>query len=294
MCVSSCHTMEPPAHRSPPSYWATDGLVTLGPALREASDLLDSQWVRWARDLGAEDWRFPPLLRSEDLAAVDYFRNFPHLGVAVSPLRPEEHATYASGRPLHGGLPSSHLADSHFLLPSAACFNVYFHLQNQTLERTTWLTTRAACFRNESRFRDLRRLWGFTMRELVVVGRPEDFLPTLDQLRQQILDWAEALGLQLRVETASDPFFDPSTSRAKAQVLFPVKEEMVFGDGLAIASINRHRNFFGERCAIRLQEGEVSHTACVAFGLERWLYALLQRFDGDPEAVIEALRKAAS
>jgi hypothetical protein len=58
------------------------------------------------------------------------------------------------------------------------------------------------------------------------------------------------------------------------QKLFPTKEEFLYDGKLAIASVNFHRNFFGERCDIRLPDGSAAFTGCVAFGLERWLSAL--------------------
>ena len=40
---------------------------------------------------------------------------------------------------------------------------------------------------------------------------------------------------------------------------------------LALASVNRHRTFFGQRFRLRDARGEALHTACVAVGLDRWL-----------------------
>ena len=45
------------------------------------------------------------------------------------------------------------------------------------------------------------------------------------------------------------------------------------GRDVAIASFNSHGDFFGRRMNIRLPGGEVAHSGCVAFGLERWAYA---------------------
>jgi hypothetical protein len=44
-----------------------------------------------------------------------------------------------------------------------------------------------------------------------------------------------------------------------------------FGE-IAIASLNLHRNFFGERLSIAF-DGQPAFTSCVGFGLERWLWA---------------------
>ena len=71
--------------------------------------------------------------------------------------------------------------------------------------------------------------------------------------------------------------------------LFPVKEEFVV-NGLAIGSVNYHRNFFGERCDIKAGD-DTAHTSCLAFGVERWVHTLTDRFGGADAAVaaVEAL-----
>ena len=44
---------------------------------------------------------------------------------------------------------------------------------------------------------------------------------------------------------------------------------------VAASSFNLHDTFFGDAFAITLPGGEAATTACVAFGLERWLLAFL-------------------
>jgi hypothetical protein len=97
------------------------------------------------------------------------------------------------------------------------------------------------------------------------------------------------IGLSTRVEVATDPFYQPQSSRALLQQLFPAKREFVYGESLAVASVNFHRNFFGERCRIRTKDGEPAFSGCVAFGLERWLHALLEIFGHDVAAIEQAL-----
>jgi hypothetical protein len=42
--------------------------------------------------------------------------------------------------------------------------------------------------------------------------------------------------------------------------------------GLALASINRHGAFFGQRFDIATPDGEPVHTMCIAVGLDRWAH----------------------
>ena len=55
---------------------------------------------------------------------------------------------------------------------------------------------------------------------------------------RRVHDLAGALGVETRLENAMDPFFDPNSTRAVTQKMFPTKREMVCGDDLAISSSN--------------------------------------------------------
>ncbi|MEH0597207.1 hypothetical protein [Streptomyces scabiei] len=173
---------------------------------------------------------------------------------------------------------------SGFALPSAACYAVYVDLAGTAVpaEGTT-RTTVGTCFRNENHYDGLQRLLGFSMREIVHVGPEDGAKNHLQRAKDAVLVLCAELGLDVRVEVATDPFFDKNSGKAKMQRLFPVKEEFVV-EGLAIGSVNYHRNFFGERCAIQAGDA-TAHTSCLAFGLERWVHTLTQRFGGVAAAV---------
>ncbi|MGH3921687.1 MAG: hypothetical protein ACRDTT_02225, partial [Pseudonocardiaceae bacterium] len=154
-----------------------------------------------------------------------------------------------------------------------------------------YVTTVATCFRNEKHYDGLRRLHGFSMREFICVGPREAVQAHLSTFKSRILEFARELELELDVRPASDPFFQPDSGRAVLQKLFPVKEEFVHADSLAVASLNFHRNFFGARCRIHLRDGEPAFTGCVAFGLERWLAALLEVHGHDAEVILAAFSR---
>jgi hypothetical protein len=86
---------------------------------------------------------------------------------------------------------------------------------------------------------------------------------------------------------ASDPFFAPtSRGRAALQRIKGLKHELAlqFPDGrsLAIASFNDHESFFGEAFDIKLPSGDHASSGCVAFGIERWLLAVLATHGTNP------------
>jgi len=61
------------------------------------------------------------------------------------------------------------------------------------------------------------------------------------------------------------------------QQVDPTKFELVFDDRLAIGSTNLHHDHFGRAFDI-VRDGEPVRTACVAFGIERWLAAFVHHF----------------
>ncbi|HVR07260.1 MAG TPA: hypothetical protein VMW75_04380 [Thermoanaerobaculia bacterium] len=278
-----------------PLFQVSSGLATLGPELVALRDALERRILLWAAEVDAQAMQFPALVRVDALEKLDYFKNFPHLAVVASHLLPgplESH--YAKGGSVADGIPAADLAAGRHVLPSAACYSVYLHLQGSVVTAPRFVTTVATCFRNESSFDDLRRLWSFSMREIVCIGTAGEVQEHLGASKRRILDFAAQLGITLQVAAASDPFYQPQGPRAMMQKLFPQKEELVYGQSLAIASLNFHRNFFGERCAITGADGEPVFTGCAAFGLERWLHALLDRFAGDAAAALAAVENAGS
>jgi hypothetical protein len=275
-----------------------DGLARLGPYTSELRADLDRAFAAWGISSGAGAASYPPLVPVKDLARLDYFVNFPHLASLVAGFDLEAAGPAALGalgsEPVAGDL----LAPAGHALPSAACYSVYLGLGDTDLDGPVRVTTSATCFRREQRYEGLRRLRAFTMREIVCVGEREAVLDHLAAFKARLTSFLGELGLPVAVEAASDPFFDPgggggerggAAGRALMAKLFPVKEEFVYDGSLAIASVNSHRNFFGERCGIRLPDGSPAFSGCVAFGLERWIAALCEHFDGDLDRAREAL-----
>jgi hypothetical protein len=264
-----------------------DGLATLRPGGVAVVEAVDAMALAWARQVGAEEMRFAPLVSVADLMSIDYFDNFPHLPVLVSRLA--EPGGDRAANAVH--IRRDQLLDAAYALPSSACYSAYFDLRGTPALAPRRITTRTRCYRNESSYEGLRRLWSFEMREIVYLGRAEEAAEHLVIFKRLLSSWCAAIGLQVAWRTATDPFFDQRGPRALAQVIAPVKEELLYKGELAIASVNAHRNFFGERCRITDDVGAPVHTSCVGLGLERWVAALLD--DGrSAEEALALLREA--
>ncbi|MEV6331618.1 hypothetical protein [Streptomyces sp. NPDC051909] len=269
---------------------ATRGLPVLGPEGTRLLRLLDDTFEGWGVTAGARPMTMPPLLPAADLARLDYYDNFPHQAVVAAPLDLERRATEPFSTDT-GCFPTAALEPAALGLPSASCYAVYLTHQGTRVADDTLVTICSWCFRKETHYEGMRRQLGFRMREIVAIGGREHAEHHLADFTARIQAFAAALDLPLRREAACDPFFDKGSSKAVLQRLTPVKYEFLYED-LAIASVNTHRNFFGDRCDITLESsGGPAFTSCVAFGLERWLSALTRRHGGwaaATEAVLEA------
>ncbi|MFI2765346.1 hypothetical protein ACH5A3_42085 [Streptomyces echinatus] len=268
---------------------ATDnGLGVLDGSQLRVLRAIDAVFRRLAEGWDAPEFRFPFLMRCKDLDTFDYYDNFPHLGLAATRLDPQRLGGLLTEaeRPVER-IPAEVMEPTAFALPSAACYSIYVDLAGSTLPAEgTLRTTVGTCFRNETHYEGLQRLLGFSMREIVCVA-PENVAKNhLLRAKDAVTALCAELGLDVRLEAATDPFFDKNSGKAKMQRLFPVKEEFVVG-GLAIGSVNYHRNFFGERCGILAGE-DTAHTSCLAFGLERWVHTLTERF-GSADAAASAV-----
>jgi seryl-tRNA synthetase len=164
------------------------------------------------------------------------------------------------------------------VLTPAACYHFYLEFQGAILESPRIVTTRVTCFRREASYAPLERQWCFSMREIVCIGSEDEVKQFLAGYRERLHAFFIRIGLPIAWENATDPFFNPGRNpKSIMQRLEPVKTEMVFGGRLAIGSINFHQNYFGETFGIR-RAGKAAYSGCVAFGLERWIYAFLTHF----------------
>lgn len=245
---------------------------------------LDECVVHEARSWGAEEHVYPSVIAAADLERIDYFRSFPHLMTVPVSLPEDEAATQRFTERCEtaaGVVPlTEHAPIAHALLP-AACYQVYPALRSGRLEGPALVTTRATCFRRETHFVPLRRQWAFTMREVVCVGNAAEVTELLHRGRSLVEALCDRLGLSQSWAAATDPFFQPARQgRYLYQRLNPVKHEAVVDD-LAVASVNRHHEHFGDAFAISRGD-EPAQSACLALGLERWLSVVAARWGPDP------------
>lgn len=252
-----------------------------------------------------KDMLTPTLIPATTLAKCDYFRSFPH-SVTFAAHLPEDAATTASFRDRHQERDSlddkalSDMVTPEACLSPAVCYHVYaVHKDRAVPAAGAHYAVLGRCFRYESsNMLDLRRLWDFTMREVVLMGSRDDVLEKRERGIEIVGKFLEDHEMAGEVRTASDPFFIAPDAIAKTyfQISSETKYEISLalpGDArLAAGSLNYHTDFFGKVFNVTVEGGGLMHSVCIAFGLERWVYAFLCQHGDDParwpKAVLES------
>jgi len=291
---------------------APDGLHVLGRgqvALTGLPLALFSYFDRLFTELG-EPWRAQPvrtptLIPTQVLARCDYFRSFPQNVTFAGHLR-EDLEVIDGFRARHhdrDDLDDRALADMttpEACLSPAVCYHIYHLHQDRVIPAAgTAHGVCGSCFRYESiNISDLRRLWDFTMREIVFMGTRDDVLRRRSAAIQQVAELLDSHDLAGEIRTASDPFFVAPDAAAKtyfqlsSETKYEISLHLPGDERVAVGSFNYHHDFFGRAFGITVEGAGPMHSVCVAFGLERWVHAFLAQHGHDPQQWPAPLRRA--
>jgi len=253
------------------------------------------------RDSKAEILRFPPVMSRTHIEKSGYLHSFPHLLGAVSCLHgTEDKIRSAVEQSKVRGDWADALVATDLVLAPAACYPLYPLVAARGPVPLSGLLFDVACdcFRHEAT-QETGRLQSFRMREFVCVGTPDHVVAFRKRWISQSQELANLLGLSYQIEQASDPFFGRTgklmaisqiEQSLKFELLIPVRSEEA---PTACMSFNYHQDHFGATWNLRGTAGDVMHTACVAFGLDRLALALFVKHGLDierwPTPVVEAL-----
>jgi hypothetical protein len=211
-----------------------------------------------ATSFGAHEMQYPALIARGVLEQAEYPQAFAHLLMSAS------------------GTAAVDEGDTdQWCLSPAVCYHTYAQLAGRVLEAPTVMTARGRCFRAECESVHGVRQIEFEMREIVLLGPAAWVDTSAEAARLAIGTLADDMSLSGEWQPAEDPFFLPvATGKALMQRLLKIKLEYQWpgSGGLALASVNRHGPFFGQRFDIATPDGQPVHTACVAVGLDRWAH----------------------
>jgi len=167
------------------------------------------------------------------------------------------------------------------VLTPAACYPLYpLAAERGTVPASALKFDVASyCFRREATH-EIDRHQAFRMREFVCMGSPQQALDFRERWIARAQEIAADLALPHSIASASDPFFGRAAKLiAQSQLEQSLKFEMLIPvrsveRPTACMSFNCHRDHFSATWGLRTDNGEVAHTACVAFGMDRLALAL--------------------
>jgi seryl-tRNA synthetase len=234
------------------------------------------------REPNVEVLRFPPVMSRSLIEKSGYLHSFPNLLGTVCCLHGREAEVRAAvGRPAADGGWTASLTPTDLVLAPAACYHLYPLVAARGRVPGSGLQFDVACdcFRHEPS-QDIDRLQSFRMREYVCLGSPQQVVEFRERWMPRAKELAEQLGLKYRIATASDPFFGRAgkvmaisqvEQSLKFELLIPVRFDQ---QPTACMSFNYHRDHFGTTWDLQTEAGDVAHTGCVAFGMDRLALAL--------------------
>jgi seryl-tRNA synthetase len=258
-----------------------DGVYARTGMYEEVIDALGA-YISAQRDPRAEILRFPPVMSRAQLEKSGYLKSFPNLLGCVCALHGTE-AEIRAAADSHdeGGDWTRTLAAVDLVLSPAACYPTYplVAARGPLPADGLLFDVEATCFRHEPS-KALSRLQSFRMREFVRIGTPAQIAAFRDDWMGRAGDFAADLGLPSTLDVANDPFFGrvgqiiavaQRQNSLKFELLIPYHSEAT---PTACMSFNYHKEHFGEVWGIASADGEVAHTCCVAFGMDRLALAL--------------------
>ncbi len=273
------------------------GLVSLRGDVLAVFRFFEHTFLRLSRRFDATENHYPVILPAQILEEVGYFGHFPQHVTFCTHL-PEDlpiiEAVARSANENQGRLAEELRAQvqiaSHALKP-AVCLPCYGQHRGARIPEgeVVRVTMQNHVFRHEtSPYDALARLWDFQVRDIVFMGS----FQRLKALRQEVMDAAmdlcKELDLTARLELANDPFFlSENSNKIVYQRLGEVKYELMLtiphrDMAVAASSFNLHRDFYASVYDIRHPDGAVAETACMGFGIERWVYGFLSQKGMDP------------
>ncbi len=266
------------------------GLYGRGAVFEELRVSVDDLLTLEAGREQPEIMRFPPVLPRRLLEATGYLHSFPHLAGTVFAFEgDEEAAAQQEERARRGADWPEHQRMTPMALVPAACYPVYPAVSARGPLPAGGVFVDAGgawVFRHEPA-EDPARMQAFHQRELVRLGEPDEVREWRDSWCERGLALLRGLGLRAERERASDPFFgrggrmlaaNQRNQELKLELLVQIAGE----EPTAVTSCNYHQEHFAEIYGVRTARGELAHTACVGFGQERIVLALLHTHGFDP------------
>lgn len=260
------------------------GLYGRGESFESIRRAVDALITEMSSADGPQSMSFPPLIPRRTLETIGYLHSFPHLAGSVFSFEGDEAQALEQAElaDRHEDW-SAHQTMSELVLVPAACYPVYPAVAARGALPEGGIVVDAGggwVFRHEPAD-DPARMQMFHQREIVRLGAPADVLAWRDSWSQRGLELFARLGLKAERDRASDPFFGRSgrmlaANQRQQELKFELLVQIAGDEPTALASFNYHQDHFASKFGLTLADGGGAHTACLGFGQERIVLALLR------------------
>lgn len=242
---------------------------------------------------------FSPIVPIATLEKSGYVKSFPNLLGTINSFTGVDSDLGSLGQRLADGEEWLELfSPTEVGLCSAACHPLYPLLVDAPVPDTgLQFEVQANCFRHEPSLEPARQQ-SFRQHEFVFVGAADAALAHRDYWLGRALELLGDLGLLVESVEANDPFFGRAgrllaAGQVEKELKFEVVAPLSGATPNAIGSANYHEDHFGEAYGLHLQDGDIAHSACFGFGLERITLALFFQHGVDvamwPPAIVDLL-----
>jgi len=261
------------------------GIYGRGPRFEAVVARLETLIGALGATAAPEMMRFPPVMARATVEQSGYVQAFPHLLGTVHCFHGDDaaHAVLVDQVTCGDATWMTAQAPTDSVLTPASCYPVYpavaargpLPASSHVVDVQSW------CFRHEPS-PDPARMQAFRQREFVFMGTPQGAIAFREAWQARAEAFARRLGLPHRLAAATDPFFGwhgeimatlQREGGLKSELLVPISDS---DNWTACISFNMHHDHFSRACGLRLANGDLAHTACVGFGLERLALALFR------------------
>jgi len=268
-----------------------DGIFVFQGQFLKLMRFFDGIFTKFADELNGIEQYYPTRWPIELFKKINYFEEFPQNILLVSGAKKERKALeslidkYGKSNNFKEIELGDFLEPATTALGTSTCDPCYYIHKNGKLGKNETYYALSKCFRNEkSATNQLDRLTEFSMREVIAAGE-EEFVKSQREIFLKFIEsFASFTGLACSLEKASDPFFtNEIPEKGALQNHIESKFELLvpLGNGrsdLAVGSVNWHSDFFGRSFEIRDNSNYYMSSCCLAFGLERLVFAFLTQY----------------
>ncbi|SDN48712.1 tRNA synthetase class II core domain (G, H, P, S and T) [Fictibacillus solisalsi] len=235
--------------------------------------------------------RFSTLMDSELMERSKYAYHFPQNIYRIAEIRHQKERLDEYRINMEKGHKVEDLfeVNSHFLRP-CLCYFAYDERKDQSFDRDLEVIySYGSCYRHEHDKKiSAHRSRDFTMYEIIYLGSKEKVENLRKDIIQEVWELFNRIGLRGYIETANDPFFIKNDrNRIAFQRAAEMKYELIFSPNedlsFSIGSFNLVGEVLTQSFGIKGKQGENVSSGCTAFGVDRWVEAILYTFGDNLE-----------